>query len=903
MALIRRPSVTLRLLGRYEIALEGEAIAPPATAKARSLLAYLALRSGEPIRRETLMSEFWPDADTTSARNNLKTTLSSIRRIFKDRGASPDDVLEVTRETVRWLAMTLVDSREFAACSLATEQGRSDALGLYAGELLPGDSNEWAHEQRQSLALHFENMLRAELAAAPTPATAERLLALDPYCEEAYLALAECALAEGNRRKAQAVYHRYAAALAEVGGEPPRDLAERVGLRAAAAAAAEALGFFGRSHEFAQLESLVECGARAIVVTGCAGIGKSAFIAQARRRFPGVAIHESVVDGAPLDVESIELGPLANDEIALALRRSHPHASAEAIDALQRRSGGHPEVLLALVAQLERLNASETALIARMRLPRAIERRFEALLAEAGADCAQAAVLLALEPRLDDDDLAALLDWTTTRVIDVRERLADFGAAMPHVLEAALRTLSTSRRSHTIERIAQRLKLHENPAARSDAARLLVELGRHMDAANAYLEAARAYHAAVAWENGIRAVDSGLLALESLSASEAVNDVARELYLLKGRCLYQQGWFLASTHALESVLEISDANAHRAIRAKVLVLIGNALARMDAIQPAFEIARQAVEEAPPGSSEDFTAHHLLARVLRDRVEYDESIEVASRTFERSMRAREWSSAVNSAHLVIDVSRRLLRIDTAFAWSSHLIDAGLLAGPVLEAEARHMVGALRALMNDFDGALEAFRHALALVEMYRRRRSTSATPVGQLEWMLHYSIAHTHVRAGNVEQATAESEWLLRSPWVRNRANCWQAVSLAVNARLASGTERDIAAARAVLERMPAEETDDPRAVLDTAARARLAAACGDPDAPRMLHVAFEGLRELARVHADQVYPYYDLLAASARGIDDLLSARASESARGFERRLSEAAGPLWHGSAPQPLRR
>jgi tetratricopeptide (TPR) repeat protein len=367
--------------------------------------------------------------------------------------------------------------------------------------------------------------------------------------------------------------------------------------------------------------------------------------------------------------------------------------------------------------------------------------------------------------------------------------------------------------------------------------------------------------------------------------------------------LYQQGWFLTSTHALESVLDVSDAHAHRAIRAQALVLIGNALARMDAIDPAFAIARQAVDEAPPGGREDFAAHYLMARVLRDQVQYDASIETASHTFERSMLAREWPSAVNSAHLVVDVARRILRIDTAFAWAPRLIDAGLLAGPILEAEARHMYGALRAVMNDLDGALEAFRHALALVEMYRRRRSGSAHPVGQLEWTIHYSIAHAHVRTGNVDQAIAESEWLLRSPWVRNRPNCWQALSVAVNARLAAGTERDVASARSLVERTPVPDTPDLRAVLDHVARARLAARGAAPDASRLLGAALQGLNELSLLHADQVHPYYYLVAESARGVDDLLSARAAEAARKLERRLIEAAGPLWYGGEKVALSR
>jgi DNA-binding SARP family transcriptional activator/tetratricopeptide (TPR) repeat protein len=886
------------LLGRYEISLERQPIAPPSTAKARSLLAYLALHMGEPIRRETLMSEFWPDAETTSARNNLKTTLSSIRRVFREPGVDPETVLNVTRDIVRWIAPTTIDSREFQSSAADVDAERRAAIALYAGEFLPGDMSEWAAEARESLAFQFENLLRAELAAHPSPITAERLLALDPFSDEAYLALIEDAIGGGNRRGAQALYRRYAAALTEVGGEPPRDLAARVGLRPVSRVE-RSLDFVGRADELAEVERLALRGASTLIVTGITGVGKSAFIHEARRHANELPIVEASFDCLAHvrarfpDAEEIELGPLARDEVACALRRLNPAVSADAIDAIWRRSHGHPAVLQGIVAQLERLDSTEAAAVARLRLPRELERRFETMLNAAGSDVGAVAVLLALESRLDDDDLAALLDWNATRVFEAREGCAQFGAARPHVLEAALRTLSTSRRTHLMERIAQRLKLHEDPNERIDAAHLLVQLGHRAEAAHAYLEAARAFHAAASWENAIRTVDAGLSALESLGASDAVDDLARELHLLKGRSLYQQGWFLAATRALEGVLDVSDLRTHRAIRAQALILIGNALARIDAIEPAFEIARQAVEEAPTDGREDFEAHFLMARVLRDQAQYDASIAVASRTFERSTLAREWPSAVNSAHLVIDVSRRMLRIDTAFAWAPRLIDAGLLAGPLLEAEARHMYGALHAIMDDFDGALESFRHALALAEMYRRRRSGSAHPLGQLEWMLHYSIAHTHVRTGNVDQAVAESEWLLRSPWMRNRPNGWQALSVAVNARLAAGTERDIAAARALVERMPPPEAGDPRAVLDQVARARLAARCAAPEAAHLLRAALTGLNELALIHADQVHPYYYLVAESARGIEDLVSARAAEAGRQHERRLIEAAGSLY----------
>jgi SARP family transcriptional regulator, regulator of embCAB operon len=892
----------LRLLGRFEIQLDNEPVAPPSTAKARSLLAYLALRAGEPIRRETLMSEFWPDADTTSARNNLKTTLSSVRRTFRERGADPDSILEVTRDVVRWIAPTVVDSREFAAYSCEIVDEHQRALALYAGEFLPGDISEWAAETRESLATHFENILRAELAAAPSASTAERLLALDPFSDEAYLALIEDALATGNRRSAQAIYRRYAASLAEVDGEPPRDLAARVGLRPAADRAS--LGFFGRSDELAEVQRIAASSARTIIITGVSGIGKSAFIEHALQKFPDLAGRLVEVPQEELaamrarfpEAEELELTALTHDEVSLALRRRNAEASADTIDAIWQRSFGHPAVLAGLLSQLDRLDAGEAASVSRLRLSRELERRFETLLHAKGNDVAELAVWLALEPRLDDDDLAVLLDWSTARVLDARERSASFGAAAPHVMDAALRTLPTSRRTHAIEHIARRLKLHEDPLARADAAQLLVQLGRRTEAARAYLEAARAFAAATAWENTARTVDAGIAALESLQRSDDVDALARELHLLKGRALYEQGSFFAAMHALQVVLDVSDPHAHSEARTSALIVMGHALVRMDLPEPAREIARQAHEEAVQSGAvaNELAADVLTTRVLRDNLAYGDAIEIATRGFERATTAREWTVATNFANLVIEISRRRLRLDAAFAWSSRQLDAAVLAGPVLEAEARHMLGSVRAVVNDLDGALEEFRRALALVEMYRRRRPASATPAGQLEWMLHHALAHTHTRTGNIEQALRESEWLVRSPWMLNSPmSSWQGISVAVDARLAAGSPRDIAAARALVDRIPPLHTRDGRAVLEPLARARVAAVTGVPGAPMLIRDAFDALAAFAPNHPDQIHPYFFRLAESARGIEDFVSLRAAELGRHYEAGLIAAAGVLY----------
>ena len=868
------------------------------------------------------MDVFWPDADPTSARNNLKTTLSSIRRTFRDQGIDPDGLLEISREIVRWTVPIRIDAREFQACSVDVAAERADAIALYDGDFAPGDASEWAVEHRGVLASQFENVLRAELGAHPGAPTAERLLALDPFSDEAYHALIEDALATGNRRGAQAIYRRYAAALSEIGLQPPPDVAARVGLRKPAFTPSHALGFCGRTDELAEIERIFRSGAHTLIIFGPSGIGKKTLAIEGCRQLQDLELAVLDATRGPLDAqarrcivcaradqletlrsqfpqaEEIELGPLAYDEVALAMRRFNEATNAATIDAVWKRSLGHPAALQGIVAQLDGLEAIDPKVIAHLRLPRAVERRFDELLRAAGGDATELAILLALEPRLDDDDVAALLDWTPARVLDARESCTRLGPALPHVFDAALRTISKNRREHLLGRIAERLKLHENPDERVDAAKLLVELGRRAEAGRAYLEAAQAFAATSAWESAVRTVDAALAALASLPASGEVDSLAGELHLLKGRSLYQQGSFLAATRAYEDALEISGERRSATVRSTALVSMGHALIRMDLLDPAREIAKQACDESKRfGSEQDaLAADHLMACILRDSFEYDAAIETARSGFERSMRLREWSTATNYANLVIEISRRVLQISTAFVWAPRQLEAAVLAGPVQEAVARHMLGSVRTVVNDLDGGLEEFRHGLALVEMYRRQRSVFATPTGQLEWMLHYAIAHTHVRAGNAEQAIAESEWLLRSPWMLNSPmTSWQGLSVAVDARLASGSQRDLAAARSLVERIPPRHTADPRAALDPLARARVAARLGRPEAVQLIHEALSALIEVANYHADQMHPYFYRLADSAKGIDDLVSARANELAQRFERRLAEAAGELWVG--------
>ena len=61
-------TLSIRLLGGFEMERDGGILSPPATPKSRSLLAYMLLNRGRLIHRETLCATLWPDDSEAVAR-------------------------------------------------------------------------------------------------------------------------------------------------------------------------------------------------------------------------------------------------------------------------------------------------------------------------------------------------------------------------------------------------------------------------------------------------------------------------------------------------------------------------------------------------------------------------------------------------------------------------------------------------------------------------------------------------------------------------------------------------------------------------------------------------------------------------------------------------------------------
>src|ERR1700733_12297351 len=134
----------LRLLGDLEIELEGRALEPPSSRRARALLGCLALDRRMPSRSR-LAGRFWPDVLDESARTSLRSALSALRRAL---GPDSERYLLASRDEVGLADDSLVwtDVGEFER---RVEEGRlEEALELSRGELLVGLDEDWVYERR-----------------------------------------------------------------------------------------------------------------------------------------------------------------------------------------------------------------------------------------------------------------------------------------------------------------------------------------------------------------------------------------------------------------------------------------------------------------------------------------------------------------------------------------------------------------------------------------------------------------------------------------------------------------------------------------------------------------------------------------------------------------------------------
>lgn len=333
----------IRLFGGLYLALGATPLTTFMSNKVPALLAYLAVNR-QPQRRETLAALLWGGLPEADAKNNLRQSLTNLRKFV-------DAHVLIDRETVALnpaapYALDVAAFEKHLLGAAAAQPADWQAAGeLYRGDFLAGFSvrdapefEEWMLAQRaryRELALHALHALTQQTAAAGDYAhavdAATRLLALDPWREEAHRQLMLLKARTGQRSAALAQYEICRQVLAEgLGVEPsPETTALYDRLRAAQQGLrhnlpANLTDFVGRGTERAALrQRLADPACRLVTLTGPGGVGKTRLALQA-----AADAAEAFINGAwlaPLGAATAEtlIEHLA-DAVGLTLKSGPP---------------------------------------------------------------------------------------------------------------------------------------------------------------------------------------------------------------------------------------------------------------------------------------------------------------------------------------------------------------------------------------------------------------------------------------------------------------------------------------------------------------------------------------------------------------------------------------------------
>jgi DNA-binding SARP family transcriptional activator/predicted ATPase len=328
--------LSVRMLGPLQIVLDEEPATGFASDKVRALLAYLAMETGQPHRREKLAGLLWPDWLEPSARANLRRALANLRQVIGDHQATPP-YLHISRQTVQfntasdaWIDVTAFTGLLQARVpSPETVRQWEQAVELYRGDFLEGFSiadspafDEWVSLNREWLRRLVTEALHRLAAWHEQAAQYERGLEhawrqveMDPCREQAHRQVMRLLALSGQRSAALTQYETCRRLLAEqLDVEPatettnlyeqirsgrlqtqapdPPSLPDHVAslppFLEEEAPHVEMPTFVAREQELVQLDRFLDLAltgqGRVVFVTGEAGSGKTALVQEFTRR-------------------------------------------------------------------------------------------------------------------------------------------------------------------------------------------------------------------------------------------------------------------------------------------------------------------------------------------------------------------------------------------------------------------------------------------------------------------------------------------------------------------------------------------------------------------------------------------------------------------------------------------
>ena len=340
-------TLSISLLGSYQVLLADQPVSGFESNKVRALLAYLAVESNQPHSRESLATLLWPEQTDGVVACNLTQGLYNLRQAIADHDEA-SHFLKITQQTIQleiagdfWL-----DVLRFTSLLSAAEQHQHDSLmscgtcvnlleeavTLYQADFLEGFSagagiafEEWSllkREQYRRLLLDalskLVNVYKQQGKLEKALPYAWRQVELDPWREEGQQQLMWLLALSGRRSEALSQYEKSRRLLRQdLGLEPvPETQALAGAIRRGQVKATTqnnlplpVTPFIGRQNELEEIDDLlVNPDIRMVSIIGLGGIGKTRLALAGARRAAAVASDEA--SPFPDGVYFVNLSPL-----------------------------------------------------------------------------------------------------------------------------------------------------------------------------------------------------------------------------------------------------------------------------------------------------------------------------------------------------------------------------------------------------------------------------------------------------------------------------------------------------------------------------------------------------------------------------------------------------------------
>jgi predicted ATPase/DNA-binding SARP family transcriptional activator len=310
--------LTLHLLGGAAIAHGDDPLADFRSRTAEALLLYLACHD-RPISRQFLADFFWDDRTQKQASANLRAVLSMLRKQVGDYLTADRQTIAFNHKEPNWVdalvfetQIRVLEPRLNQPGGLTAENCHQleAAMALYQGDFLAGfhlsesrGFEEWVVVQRERLrrlaVLGLRRLVEYFLENGRYQtgiAYAERLIAADPYNEEAQRRQMWLLIRSGRRNSALDSYQRFKALLEEDLAVDPSQATTAVYDKIAALTfpppdniAVPPAPLIGRKAEVNELfGELIRPDGRLITITGPGGVGKTSLALEIANQFKRV---------------------------------------------------------------------------------------------------------------------------------------------------------------------------------------------------------------------------------------------------------------------------------------------------------------------------------------------------------------------------------------------------------------------------------------------------------------------------------------------------------------------------------------------------------------------------------------------------------------------------------------